>query len=175
VETILQRINEMATYITAWQMAGPYQQPGKNFAALFDIPFPPESGTEQSIKWQTLPAGTDPAQPWKMDLLKAIGGEQRVAYARTWVYSPDELSVRLELGSDDGVKVWLNGHLVHSNNASRALQADSDKVDVTLQKGWNPLLLKITQNNQGWEFCVRFARPDGAPMQAMRASATPPS
>ena len=29
-------------------------------------------------------------------------------------------------------------------------------------QGWNTLLLKITQNNQGWEFCARVAQPDGA-------------
>jgi hypothetical protein len=109
-----------------------------------------------------------------MDLLRAIGGEQRVAYARTWIYSPGEHPARLEMGTDDGVKVWLNGRLIHANNAVRALQPGSDKVDVTLRQGWNPLLLKITQNVMGWEFCVHLVAPDGTPIPGIRTSATPP-
>jgi len=68
----------------------------------------------------------------------------------------------LEIGSDDGVKVWLNDQLVHSNNVARPLQPGSDKAQVTLRQGWNRLLLKITQNNQGWEFCARLRQPDGS-------------
>jgi HEAT repeat protein len=173
-QAALDHVQEIAAYITAWQVAGPYEQTGRNFAALFDIPFPPEGADSGSVKWQTLPPGTDPAQPWKMDLLRALGGEQRVAYARTWFYSQDQRPARLELGSDDGVKVWLNGRLIHANNASRALQPGSDKVDVTLQQGWNALLLKVTQNTAGWEFCVRLAGPDGAPSASVRASLVPP-
>jgi hypothetical protein len=170
---ILQRIHEMSTYITIWQVAGPYMEVGKNYSALFDIAFPPETGTDNSVKWQTVPAGTDPAIPGKLDLLKFLGGEQRVAYVRTWIYSPDERKARLELGSDDGNKVWLNGELIHSNNTSRGFSVGADQTDVTLKKGWNPLLLKITQNNGGWEFSVRFAEPDGAGMAGLRASLNP--
>jgi hypothetical protein len=110
-----------------WQVAGPYEQQGKNYSDLFDIPFAPESGDSASVQWQMMPASADPAEPWKMDLLKALGGQQRVAYARTWINSPKQQNVRLELGSDDGVKVWLNDHLVHANNVARALQPGSDK------------------------------------------------
>ncbi|HEY3857181.1 MAG TPA: HEAT repeat domain-containing protein [Verrucomicrobiae bacterium] len=170
---ILQRIHEMSTYITAWQVSGPYVEAGKNYSALFDIAFPPETGADNSVKWQTLPVGTDPAIPGKLDLLKFLGGEQRVAYVRTWIYSPDERKALLELGSDDGNKVWLNGELIHANNASRGFQAGSDKVDVTLKKGWNPLLLKITQNTLGWEFSVRFVGMDGAALSDIRASLNP--
>jgi hypothetical protein len=108
-----------------------------------------------------------------MDLLQALGGQQRVAYARTWVNSPKQQTVRLEIGSDDGVKVWLNGHVVHANNVARALQPGSDEVDVTLNEGWNTLMLKVTQNITAWEFCVRFSQPNGEPVTGLRASLSP--
>jgi hypothetical protein len=53
------------------------------------------------------------------------------------------------------------------------LQPGSDEVDVTLNQGWNGLLLKVTQNVTGWEFCVRFAQPSGEPAAGLRASASP--
>jgi hypothetical protein len=170
---VLGKIEEMAEYVTAWQVAGPYQQADKDYAALFDIVFPPENSGTQAVNWRPLPSGTDPAQPWKMDLLRALGGDQRVAYARTWIYSTEDHPARLELGSDDGNKVWLNGQLVHANNVSRGLQPGSDRIDVKLRAGWNPLLLKVTQNTAGWEFCLRIVAPDGKRISGVRASLIP--
>ena len=51
----------------------------------------------------------------------------------------------MELGSDDGVKVWLNDKQAHSHNIARPLQPGSDKVNLNLHSGWNSLLLKITR------------------------------
>jgi hypothetical protein len=163
----------MSSFVTSWQIAGPYQQPGKDFSVLFDIAFPPETGDAASVHWQEMPTNSNPADSWKMDLLQALGGQQRVAYARTWIHSPKQQSARLELGTDDGVKVWLNGVLVHANNASRSLQPGSDQLDLTLNEGWNALMLKITQNTAGWEFCARFAQPSGEPVAGLRVSLDP--
>jgi HEAT repeat protein len=168
-----QEIWKTSDCITLWQVAGPYQLQGKNYSDLFDIPFAPETGDAASVHWQVLPASANPAEAWKMDLLQALGGQQRVAYVRTWIHSPKEQNVRMEIGSDDGVKVWLNDRLVHANNAARPLQAGSDEADVTLNQGWNSLLLKVTQNTDAWEFCLRFAQPSGEPVAALRASTSP--
>jgi HEAT repeat protein len=171
---VQKKIWSTSGYVTLWQVAGPYEQQGKDYLDLFDIPFAPETGDAASVHWQTLPVSAETAESWKMDLLKAIGGEQRVAYARTWINSPKQQKVRLELGSDDGVKVWLNGHIVHANSVARALSPGSDKVDVTLNKGWNSLMLKVTQFKAGWGFCVRLAEPGGEPLAELRTSPTPP-
>ena len=166
--TIARQIEQMADYLTAWQVAGPYREAGKDYAALFDIAFPPETPGARDVSWKPLAAGTDPARPWLLDLLKPLGGEQAVAYARTAVFSGKEQPAVLELGSDDGAKVWLNGKLVHANNTARPITPGSDKVPVTLRAGWNPMLLKISQNNLGWEFSARFTRPDGSRLEGLR-------
>lgn len=160
-------------YVLAWQVAGPFEEKGRSHDALFDAVFPPEKPDAGDVAWRALPAGTDPQRPWLLDLLKALGGEQRVAYVRTRIHSTASLPVRLEAGSDDGNKIWLNGVLVHAKNVARPLTPGSDRVDVTLNEGWNTLLLKITQNNLGWEFCVRLVRPDGQPIRGLQVSAAP--
>jgi HEAT repeat protein len=174
-EAALGEIQAGADYILAWQIAGPYLQAGKEYKDLFDIAFPPELANAQDVKWQAIPPGPDAKRPWMMDLLKALGGEQRVAYARTWVHCDQLKPARLELGTDDGVKVWLNGKIVHAINTFRGIQPGSDKVDVTLNSGWNPLLLKVTQLNQGWAFCVRFRKPDGSHLDGLQFSSLPPT
>ncbi len=167
-ESLLKKSEAMADFIVAWQVAGPYRQNGKNFDALFDTVFAPEAPDAKDVAWRLLPAGTNPQSPYLLDLLKLFGGEQCVAYARTRIYSEKEQPARLEMGSDDGVKVWLNGKLVHAHNIARPLAVGSDKAEVTLKPGWNTLLLKVTQNNLGWEFCARFAKPDGGRLEGLR-------
>jgi hypothetical protein len=174
VEASLKSIQANAAFLTAWQVSGPYRQADKDFSALFNISFPPESGNPADAVWRALPSGADANRPGVMDLLKALGGEQCVAYVRTWVYVKEAQPARLELGSDDGVKVWLNGKLVYEHNIARPLQPGSDKTDLALQAGWNALLLKITQNNQGWEYCARLLQPDGSLVPDLQTTATPP-
>jgi hypothetical protein len=41
---------------------------------------------------------------------------------------------------------------------------DQDRVPVRLKAGTNAILLKVYQNTQGWEFCVRIITPDGKPL-----------
>jgi len=172
VEIALKQVEASADYITDWQVAGPYRQAGKDYAALFDVAFPPEVGDGSGADWRTLPAATDPQRPWLMDLLKTLGGEQCVAYARTWIRSDKDQAARLELGTDDGVKAWLNDQQIYALNTARALHPGSDRVNVTLHSGWNRLLLKVTQNNQGWEFCARFLKPDGSHLEGLQCRAS---
>jgi hypothetical protein len=174
-EAAAKQIQDSLDYVTDWRIAGPYRQADKNFAALFDIIFPPETGESKGVEWKPLPAGTDPKRPYVMDLLKALGGEQCVAYARTWINAEKEQPLRLELGTDDGVKVWLNDKQVYANNVARPLQPGSDKANMTLHPGWNLLLLKVTQNNLGWEFCVRMLKPDGTHPEGLQVEAAPKS
>jgi hypothetical protein len=49
----------------------------------------------------------------------------------------------LSLGSDDGIKVFLNGKQIHANNVGRGAAPDQEKVTAKLRKGDNYLLLKI--------------------------------
>jgi len=172
-EAALKLIEARAKYITVWQYAGPYRQAGKDYRALFDIAFPPEKADAQGIDWRPLPTSDDPKTPWAMDLLKMMGGEQEVAYARTSIHSNGEQSGQLLINSDDGVKVWLNGEVIHEHNVSRALGGKPDKVKITLKPGWNNLLLKITQNNMGWGFAVRLTDAEGAQIQSVQYAASP--
>jgi hypothetical protein len=173
-EAVLKQIDGLQDYLTAWQVAGPFEQAGSNYAALFDVAFAPEK-PGRDVPWKTLPASVEPQRPpWMMDLLKVLGGEQRVAYVRTWIHSETAQLARLELGSDDGVKVWLNGQQVFALNVARPITPGSDNVNVDLKAGWNELLMKVTQNNLGWEFSARLTKPDGSRLDGLRFSGEPP-
>ncbi len=63
--------------------------------------------------------------------------------------------VVLSLGTDDGVKVYLNGGLVHDNQTGRALTKDQDQVRVDLRKGPNSLMVKVENFMGGWALALR--------------------
>ena len=170
----LGEIERYEDHIIDWQVSGPYAEEGKTYSALFDVAFPPEQPGAGGVQWSPMPSRTDPRRPWILDLLKAIGGEQRAAYLRTGVYSPKRQPARLEMGSDDGVKVWLNGRLVHANNIARAAIPGSDTADAVLAKGWNAVLVKITQNAAPWEFCLRIRKRDGSKIEGLKVNAARP-
>jgi len=154
---MLGNINKVKFYVTDWEVSGPYVQKGKNYAALFDIAFAPEIDGGRDARWRKMLSGTDAAQPWYLDLLTALdGGEQRVAYLRTKLEWPAEQRVTLRIGSDDGVKLWVNGKLVHANNIARGFTADQDRAIATFNKGENTILMKITQNNLPWGASLRI-------------------
>ncbi len=97
-----------------------------------------------------------------VDLVKALGPEKfAAAYAWAQVHMTEEKRVLLGIGSDDAVKVWLNGELVHENWVQRGCITDSDLVPITFRKGANDLVLKIQNGAGDWAFCCRPLGPEG--------------
>ena len=72
------------------------------------------------------------------------------AYAFMNIISPQDQAVKMGVGSDDAIKVWLNGVVVHRNNADRKTSGIQDKFDVNLEAGNNPLLVKVNDNTENW-------------------------
>ncbi|MDF2441335.1 MAG: hypothetical protein JWN98_2319, partial [Abditibacteriota bacterium] len=165
---VLARLAKWGDFISAWEVSPAYDREGITHAQLFDMPFAPEEANSAKVLWRLMPAGTNAEQPWLLDLLALWGGEQRVAYLRTSVWSETARDVVLELGSDDGTKAWWNGDVVLSENVQRAVAPGQNKVKLAMKSGWNQLMLKITQNNLGWGACARFAQEDGSPVSGLR-------
>jgi CubicO group peptidase (beta-lactamase class C family) len=78
------------------------------------------------------------------------------AYAMAEIYAAAPMNVMLALGSDDGIKVWHNGKLVHENWIPRGANKDDDLVPLKLAKGSNQLLLKVQDMEGGWAFIARL-------------------
>ena len=73
-----------------------------------------------------------------------------VAYGSVALDSPREQKTRMLVGSDDAVKVWLNGVLVHNNPVNRGADNYQDQFPVTLKKGINTLLIAVYERGGGW-------------------------
>jgi len=170
-QEVMEVIDRFEGFITTWQASGPYLQDNKNELQLFDIPFAPEPGQSGNVNWRTVNLNPAPNQPAIVDLSGLFGGDYRVGYLKAWIRSDTAQSARLELGSDDGIKVWLNQQVVHANNINRGLLPGQDKTNVTLKQGWNELLVKVTQGGGGWVACARLRKAAGGKLEGVHIAA----
>lgn len=152
----------------AWLVTGPY--PCETNKGL-ETPFAPErqSDLPKAVK-------VDGVNGW-VDLRSALRPSQEsvVAYARAYVYSPTKQKVRMWLGMNDGIRVWVNDHLAYGGIYKAIVRFDEanepDQVvpSVVLEPGWNSVLVKVENlpktpeqlaalgvANNGWGFSLRL-------------------
>jgi len=78
-----------------------------------------------------------------------------IAYAWAEIELPEKTKEVLGIGSDDAVKVWLNGNW--SMRMDRPpLRSDDDVVPVDFAAGKNQLLLKVQNIRGDWSFACRL-------------------
>ncbi|MCL2330645.1 MAG: HEAT repeat domain-containing protein, partial [Phycisphaerae bacterium] len=154
-------------YCYDFVFSGPYRKDGAKVTDLFDVAFPPEDASAQ-VEWKQIGPETDSA---RFDLQQVDRGNDCCAYMKTTIVSDSDQDVILTFGSDDGVKVWLNGQVVHSNNTTRAFTADQDQVKASLKKGDNVLMVKVTQGGSDWKLMFGTKSVDGGPAGGIRYQA----
>ena len=105
----------------------------------------------ETLKWKSVAA----SKKGHVDLSAVCGAQEWcVAYAYTEV---DEVHAReavLSCGSDDGIKIWLNGEVVHTNEVGRGFSPRQDSAVVQLKSGTNRIVVKIDNYVAGWGFGV---------------------
>ena len=73
------------------------------------------------------------------------------AYAFINIVSPrDQNNVRMGVGSDDAVKIWLNGTVVYRKKISRRTTGIQNRFDTSLKAGNNILLVKVSEYSGNW-------------------------
>jgi CubicO group peptidase (beta-lactamase class C family) len=165
-------VTDAATFMKVWWLAGPvkYQEGAtpepdektqKDFFNLDPVsqvtvssgrPMPPLSIQNKNYEWKLNSATTDITD------LDAIYNQANFAYAYALAEIKSDSSFKsfLAVGSDDGVKVWHNGKLIHNNWIGRPVTLDEDIIPIEIVKGSNQILLKVQDWSQGWGFAVRL-------------------
>jgi uncharacterized protein (DUF362 family) len=82
-----------------------------------------------------------------------------VSYAFAYVHAPADQRAELWVGSDEALKVFLNGAVVYNYAGTRSFagtESYKDTVTITLRKGLNRLLVKGYQNIGSYNFSVNI-------------------
>jgi len=164
-------------FVTKWVVLGPFTFAETDFGgdpqtAATDKEFMPNEAALDGT--QAPPAGSKAA--WKVNDFKSgsTAGmidldsfystpDHATAYAVAWINCPQEIKdAKLLVGSDDYVKVWINGKLVHTYKTERrAGEPDQDVVaNIALKKGINRVVVKCVDVVLDWNFYLRFTDKD---------------
>jgi len=156
-------------FITNWWIIGPF--PNENKEAWDKHYFPEQEIAldkqydldGQKLAWQFYRAsGLEGMVPLDQILNPS---DNKAAYLYARVTSPQAQPVRLMVGSDDGVKVWVNGELVFANNADRGVTVDEDAFDAQLKQGANDVLLEVLNGGADWGAVVRITDQQERPLR----------
>lgn len=166
---------EPGVFMTRWLVCGPFpvsegkeEPPGKGeLIKAFGRDFLSQHGGEKEIRpaakmihqengqeyaWQLL-AGKEDA----INLSELYGPKEFViAYAWAEIEMDEAKPGLLGIGSDDAVKAWLNGELIHESWTDRSIRPDDDLVSVDFQAGKNALLIKVQNGSGPWGFACRL-------------------
>lgn len=159
----LSAIEQFEDFITGWMVSPRYR--GGSTRTVH----PPEKPDAKDVKWKLVTAAG--ARPGVVDLDKLLGGGNCSAYLKAQIWAPEDTEARLEIGTDDGVKVWLNGKAIHEKDVPRSLNINEDKVNIQLKEGRNDLMLQVTQGGGGWEAACRVRSATGAKLTGLRYKA----
>ncbi|HTY09566.1 MAG TPA: glycoside hydrolase family 172 protein [Bacteroidota bacterium] len=158
------------SYVPAWYVCGPFPNPQDSLHGRIgiDVVYPPEQEIDlkkkyrgangQEVRWRLTKCGKNGL----LDLSTFHPSDLTVGYALTYVYSPRAQTLPLLIGSDDGVKVTLNGEPIYRFIKNRPAIPDQDTVIALFEKGWNTLLLKVENNLGGFGCFARIADPEDA-------------
>jgi HEAT repeat protein len=152
--------------VSAWWILGPFPAAGQD---AWTATLGPETGVDLDAKrederrWIPVQVGGEDAV---VDLDGMFQPNDRVvAYAYAEIVTRKERDVVLKMGSDDGIRCWVNGELVHEALVPRGLTVDQDTVKAHLVEGTNRLLLKVCELGGGWEFALRIEDDQGRPLK----------
>ena len=153
----------MATVASLW-IAGPFPDGGQGLIAKH----PPEKGPfdpaatykvgDKELTWHEL----KPLGGSLFNLRQAFGECDKASfYAFTRIESGSTQQLLLLAGSDDGIKIWLNGKLLLRNDAVRAALPFQESLVLDLQPGSNDLLIRVqnTTGDCGLYLHYRYLKP----------------
>ncbi len=156
-------------FVTQWHVIGPFPWSAADGfsqnhigAPAVDVAASITAADGKARTWRPAQGGGPSAI---VDLAGLFGMvTNSVAYAFAEIDVPASSDAALRMGSDDGIKVWVNGEVVHEHNVDRGLAADQDQANAKLVAGKNKILVEITQGGGGWNFCLCVVGTDGRPL-----------
>ncbi len=161
--------------IRNWQFTGPFENLSesgfyKNYGTL-DHPEPTavfKSATNADVKW--FAPNAENKDGWN-PVIYQINRQTAVTYAQTFLNSPEDLSVILNIGFSGAIKVWLNDELTISEPIERVTDFDAYSVKCNLKKGTNRLLVQLSYSNSTYpNFSVRITDDNFMPIRGLAGS-----
>ena len=171
-------------YIRDWIMLAPIALPdGETCAEALlkeQVPnesaFRPRAGDKvkiggKELTWRNVTASTNYFD--FNETLKSIN-DHVAGYMVTYIECEKETpDVILAVASNDQGRIYFNGVDIYAFTEARPLMLDADKGRVTLKKGVNVMVFKITNEQNSWQGAMRFLDKAGDPVKDLKIRLSP--
>ncbi|MEQ8763475.1 MAG: PSD1 and planctomycete cytochrome C domain-containing protein [Planctomycetota bacterium] len=147
-EKLREEIGEAPPKLSHWDSLGPFA--AKDHRAAHDQDFGPEAGVSLAKRYGELQWIEHPE--WRDGAIHELKGDDSATYLFRTITTDRARPLTLSLGSDDSLKVWLNGRLVLDRFVARAVAANQEVLTVELRAGRNELLMKVANGRGGYAF-----------------------
>ena len=161
-------------FVREWLVIGPFPDDSK---AGFDEEYPPEKGLDfkvacegkgHPVSWRRLPEfrGREvvPMDGMLQPSVSVAG------YAVSLIRVAADTPAVLRGGFNEAFKVWVDGELVASKKEYSGRVFDKYSFPCTLRKGWNILMVKLCNQESGWNFSLRLTDAEGKALQGWECS-----
>jgi hypothetical protein len=155
IENFIKSVKSKDKYLTDWWVIGPFEnEERKGFSTVFaperqfdsTQTYPGKGG---KVKWRKYYN----AESGYIDFARIFTPNKNVvSYAHRTITLPEAKTVKLGVGSNDGVRVWVNNKLVLDRLVSRPAVPNEDQIRVPMKKGENTILVKVDQTGNKWGF-----------------------
>jgi len=127
--------------LATWQAIGPFTV--ESYGEALSTQFAPEKEIalektyrDGELRWEEKPEYVD-------NKVHELKGENAAFYFYRTIEAEVPGPIDLSFGSDDSIKVWLNGRVILDKQIGRSAFPDQDRVSAQLRGGENRLLIKV--------------------------------
>jgi hypothetical protein len=160
IAAFIDRVKNAPEFVADWWVAGPFDnEDGKGLIKKyrpeekFDTTDVFQGTGKREIKWQHY---KNPESGY-IDFTKIFRYSGKgVAYATRVFKMDQDRTIKVGIGSNDGVRMWLNGKLVLDHKVLRKAEPNQEILTPPFKKGENTVLIKIDQDGGGWGFYFSF-------------------
>ncbi len=160
--------------LSRWMIAGPFpvqerpQAFAREFGPELDTTIDPNREFEGGLRWKPFLAMRDAA-------VVPLDPGVAAHYVGRRVFSPTRRRVPLSLGSDDGIRVYVNGRQAFAREVDRSATADQDLIDIDLEPGLNAVVFKIANTGGPAAIYHRVRERIGLLEDSLAAALAPPA
>lgn len=168
-------------FVTRWQLIGPFDN---SKGVGFHTVYPPEKGFDvkgaypgkgdEKVQWREYTADKGLGMVDFNEIIGKLKGT--IAYGYTALDSKVEREIEVRAGSNNAVRMWLNGKEVYFREEyHHGMEMDQHVGKGVLKVGRNEILIKVCQNEQTekwaelWSFQLRVCDPLGAAVSVSEA------
>jgi Flp pilus assembly protein TadD len=170
-------------YVLGWQIVGPFDNSGRKGETAVYAPETEPFAADQSfngklpaepLAWRGLSYPEAPRTGYVSLDDRLRPNSDVTGYATAWLHVDAETRAAVHIGTGGPYEVWIEGTEFASGDGYHMAHPLQNAHAITLARGWNRILVKVSAADGMWGFFLRVSAVDGSPLRGLKTQAEPP-